>query len=635
MELIASTVTVQDFFTFQKNLPHSGQSSSLFYPGVHHYSIPRFQREYTWGSGRVDDLVRDISAHDKLLGMVTLNYVDSTYDIVDGQQRITSLQIILAALFNAFARPTDAEPNREQKTLLDLIFPDQHPVLINKSIGTWMKLSGNHIDLCIDSQYDVYHQKQIFTERWDQVTKMINQLGSLTDFRKKLLDCKLLVLICESLSGVYSAEQIFLDMNDKTRPLDPEDIFKGYCFNLCNARFHDELKEKWGRLKENFFQLSTWSGDNFSRFLYHYILCIADSGDFGDDLKSKSTGKHFLEDKSSDDIIEFLDQMIAYSLALCQMKDNLGRENYCFEDICPDISRFKKDTDISRWKDIVSYVMEQNNHYCKFPLMFLIYRLRKDKHLRESFTYSQFCRLLSNYLLYVVGFANRKGRKGKSDIAIDLIAAIQHGDSMSSILDLLKILRKSVISDHEIPDKFQKEHFSMLYSALDNFVQNENTLSNIYNQRTGYNEEHFILHANRRSFVVWNNDENDIHPITIYLTDLLKDLPVSRLKNCTANFMIIEKSLNENILLSYDIVTKIQAIEKYYQEKQLPLPLHISIFTQHIKDMASYQMLTSLKGTAAAPDIVEQSYTAFVREYFSDYNRQKLYERLHMYLKSV
>ena len=71
------------------------------------YRIPRFQRDYSWGEQEWEDLWADIlevnapdgdQAH--YMGYLVLQSQDkNSYDVIDGQQRLTTLSIlVLAAL---------------------------------------------------------------------------------------------------------------------------------------------------------------------------------------------------------------------------------------------------------------------------------------------------------------------------------------------------------------------------------------------------------------------------------------------------------------------------------------------------------------------------------------------------------
>lgn len=43
---------------------------------------------------------------------------------------------------------------------------------------------------------------------------------------------------------------MFLDINEKSKLLDPADIFKGHCFENFDDEYADDLKELWVELKK-------------------------------------------------------------------------------------------------------------------------------------------------------------------------------------------------------------------------------------------------------------------------------------------------------------------------------------------------------------------------------------------------
>jgi hypothetical protein len=69
------------------------------------YKIPRFQRPYLWEKEQVEDFWTDTIANeepDYFIGsMVVFGPVQDTFDIVDGQQRLTTITMVLCALRNA------------------------------------------------------------------------------------------------------------------------------------------------------------------------------------------------------------------------------------------------------------------------------------------------------------------------------------------------------------------------------------------------------------------------------------------------------------------------------------------------------------------------------------------------------
>jgi hypothetical protein len=79
------------------------------------YRVPRFQRDYNWTEAEWDDLWQDIVGTVKedgepahYMGYLVLQLADDrTYDIIDGQQRLTTLSIIVLAALRNLKRLVD------------------------------------------------------------------------------------------------------------------------------------------------------------------------------------------------------------------------------------------------------------------------------------------------------------------------------------------------------------------------------------------------------------------------------------------------------------------------------------------------------------------------------------------------
>lgn len=79
-----------------------------------HYHIPRFQREYVWGKYNWSKLLEDIYENEPghYMGSVicvheSIEYSpdqELIYEVVDGQQRLTTLSILLAAIYSKFTK---------------------------------------------------------------------------------------------------------------------------------------------------------------------------------------------------------------------------------------------------------------------------------------------------------------------------------------------------------------------------------------------------------------------------------------------------------------------------------------------------------------------------------------------------
>ena len=66
----------------------------------YNYNIPIFQRGYAWGKDEIECLLEDIlnSYGDYFIGTVTVEEKENCLLLIDGQQRLTTLYLILCLI---------------------------------------------------------------------------------------------------------------------------------------------------------------------------------------------------------------------------------------------------------------------------------------------------------------------------------------------------------------------------------------------------------------------------------------------------------------------------------------------------------------------------------------------------------
>ena len=145
------TVKIKEFFNMKtgKELDFESNKTEML--------IPLYQREYKWEKEKITTLLLDITKRDKFLGIVILDEKEKNYEIVDGQQRATTCFLILVALFNYYK----GSP-MEQNGIKKLLQPYGKFILINDSVGDYLKFNANEIAVEIEDNQDVYFQKTSF-----------------------------------------------------------------------------------------------------------------------------------------------------------------------------------------------------------------------------------------------------------------------------------------------------------------------------------------------------------------------------------------------------------------------------------------------------------------------------------------
>ena len=137
-----------------------------------YYTIPKYQREYTWGKREWGLLFDDVITNDNgyFLGSIICVDVsesslgDTTLEVIDGQQRITSLSILLATL----CKRIDDHKNELDEYALNELFNLKKELVLRRGMKSFARVSP---------QIQNYNQEDYFA--------LLCELGLLQNYNKK------------------------------------------------------------------------------------------------------------------------------------------------------------------------------------------------------------------------------------------------------------------------------------------------------------------------------------------------------------------------------------------------------------------------------------------------------------------
>jgi hypothetical protein len=241
------------------------------------YIVPEYQRQYSWGEEQWQDLWDDLleleQSHSHFLGSIVFvernTKFDETdeYEIVDGQQRITTISILLCALREYYKQKGDEDAangiendylyeqnddwNDEQKLELNSLDQRQYSRLIE---GNPPREDESKIKRAIE-----FFADEIASLPEDQVEQI----------RKKLLNSVTLVTI--NCPNQASAFRLFETLNDRGLELSQVDLMKNYLYQKVskNPEFNKEaIKQDW----EDIMADIRYEMNEPFRFFIHFML---------------------------------------------------------------------------------------------------------------------------------------------------------------------------------------------------------------------------------------------------------------------------------------------------------------------------------------------------------------------------
>ena len=248
------------------------------------YAVPNYQREYVWGEEQVEQLLEDIksefvevgpeTAPEYFIGSIVVCPGDGgVFDLIDGQQRMTTLFLILCALrdqiFKLGGQPpgalapqlaatsTDVSGRDQYRYRLDLQYEDSRDILI-KIADQKIVESGGKETLSIINIREAYNVVFNFLTQFKSVEELRSFYGYISNKVK---------LIRIQTEDVTKALKIFETINDRGVGLDSMDLLKNLLFMNANRDDFESLKSKWKELQDTLFKMR----EKPLRFLRYYL----------------------------------------------------------------------------------------------------------------------------------------------------------------------------------------------------------------------------------------------------------------------------------------------------------------------------------------------------------------------------
>ncbi len=256
------------------------------------YTMPIYQRPYAWDKDRVEQLWFDISEAyrnnekdneiDKnyFLGSIVLvaNEKDKSFDVVDGQQRLTTLTILLCVIRDMF-------PNNEKiDEISDLIVSKgkkQQRLRLSTHLNKHIKFNEtiiNGIDFEIDTKLPEYINNRYLQTAYyfnhlilnSQKIENENHIRSFPNFLEYLLTQIIIIVI--TCHDTNSAIKLFNVLNDRGMDLSSADIIKAHLLQkeINNTTNQEGIIKVWDSIES---KLESYENEKFvdilNTYLYH------------------------------------------------------------------------------------------------------------------------------------------------------------------------------------------------------------------------------------------------------------------------------------------------------------------------------------------------------------------------------
>ena len=245
------------------------------------YDIPRYQREYTWNQRDWANLYDDITQNDAgyFLGsfIVVNGTVDSKrdtihYEVIDGQQRLTTLSLFLAAVY---ARIMEHKDSIDDDMMLDDIRPLRNRLILksdksktrvipqvqNHNLEDYRWILKEHIGLDAVMQKPKFlglrKMSKAFNYFYDRLGEDVEGRNGIECVRCLLDICRLVcsaVVVQITVDSHADAYTLFASLNNRGVPLSAVDLIKNMLLGKVAGVDDEQLDyyfERWQEVLHN------------------------------------------------------------------------------------------------------------------------------------------------------------------------------------------------------------------------------------------------------------------------------------------------------------------------------------------------------------------------------------------------
>lgn len=515
------------------------------------YSVPRYQRDYVWDKVNWAELLNDIIFTVKysdanwthFLGAIVL--IDQTeqnkskpnhvfngineYDIIDGQQRLTTIYILLLCLYYRLLNiNTEASKNRAnyiQETYLTA--PTVNGTREFKIYNETYETDIRNLYQCVIDNESIPEENSFYRVFSYFNNELISYgFENLVTFSEKLLAINIVEIISTQEEEIYN---IFEVLNARGRKLKQMELLKNHVMKYVQPRTTDvvdKAKNKWSQILSNCAN-SVDEDIMLAHFCKCYIKKRADNSDM--------VYKLIKEEIPIENLSDFLGDLVEYSGAYAIIASNNGDVDIEFFDI-------KRNTQVRSLLAAIQVLKKRE--------LITDESLRTCFHnLRNFFFLFQACSYSSNKTDATISNAAFEVYHAKSEIDFKYIMS-------NMFLDLSKLITQSTVE--ELMFTTSSMHYSLKNST---YKSNHRIVKYILYCLYQPDQRDTILDQNKLTIEHLLNDDGSLRNSVIYnLTLTSGEINSNELKN---------RPLSEkvNILKTQSSVIANQQLDNYLDDQ--------------------------------------------------------------------
>ena len=219
-----------------------GKSIGEIFNISNRYIIPLYQRNYTWGKDQIEALIQDIYEANKwgtdnyyIGSLVVLKRHNGDYEVIDGQQRLTTLSL-LTRILGITKEPVLTYESRPE---VELFFKEFYAIDVDElNEAKELKITPSPQTYYLREAIDVIKDAKIKDGKGNDIK--FNEWSKIKDYITNNV-----ILVRVEIPEDTDVASYFEIMNNRGEQLQKHEILKAQLMNLLDEKYHAEFDLIW------------------------------------------------------------------------------------------------------------------------------------------------------------------------------------------------------------------------------------------------------------------------------------------------------------------------------------------------------------------------------------------------------
>lgn len=496
------------------------------------YKIPRFQRPYSWDHSNLEEFWADTivdNDSDYFIGNFVFYQDNDVLGVVDGQQRLTTITLMLCALRDVMQEEGLRDLAKGVHFLIErpniknekyyVLQPETSYPFFQEHIQKFAKRSkvaeASPEEGLLKEAYD------FLRSNLDQVVSSIRGQSNLSESKKKqrileelskIRDKVLgLKVICTSLDNDDDAYIIFETLNTRGKDLTLSDLVKSHLSRLLKPsnKGVDLAKDKWVEIAETFEE--SQADLSVSTFIHHYWLSRYDY------VTEKRLYKALRKQIKKDNAADFLNDLVRESKIYRMIHE-------------PSYKKWKKD-DLDLRDSLTAMSLFRIKQ--QLPMVLAVMRHHADGTLKPR-RVKEILSAIENFHFTFTAVASQRSSGGISFMYASAARNLHDAVSPAAKAKVVNGLRTKLRSKLPPYGEFEARFLELRYSAK--FTKQRNLVRYILTKMTQHNQTGVSIDADRMT-VEHIAAENPVKPTG------LSDEEIASI----GNLILVDQKLNNRL----------------------------------------------------------------------------------------